>query len=98
MLMAERGLEPDPNKIPIGYEDLSYDGQLALNIYGKLGNRVYGDVGFTGKDFTVLPILIHYHSILDTDLLLEYLNVIDTFNINKSQEAMKKEMDKIKNK
>lgn len=96
--MAERGQDPDPDKIPVGYEDLMYDAQLALNIYGRLGNRVYGDVGFTGKDFTVLPILIAYHSILDTDLLLEYLNVIDTFNITKSQEAMKKEFDKMKNK
>ena len=98
MLMAERNLEPDPDKIPIDYEDLTYDGQLALNIYGKLGNRVYGDVGFTGKDFTILPILITYHSIQDTELLLECLNIIDTFNISKSQEAMKKEFDKLKNK
>jgi len=98
MLMAERGLDPDPDKIPVGYEDLMHDAQLALNIYGRLGNRVYGDVGFTGKDFTVLPILIAHHGIIDADLLLEYLNVIDTFNITKSQEAMKKEFDKMKNK
>ena len=96
MLMAERGQEPDLNKIPMDYTDLYYDAQLALNIYGKLGNRVYGDVGFTGKDFTVLPILIEFHGIKDIDLLLDYLNIIDSFNINKSQEAMKKEYDKLK--
>jgi len=96
MLMEQRGLEPDPEKIPIEYEDLMYDAQLALNIYGKLGNRVYGDVGFTGKDYTVLPILIKYHEIHDVELLLEYLNILDTYNINKSQEAMKKEFDKLK--
>lgn len=95
MLMAQRGQEPDPNKIPLSYEDLSYDGQLALLIYGKLGNRVYGDVGFTGKDFTVLPILIQHHEIIDADLLLDYLNIIDNHNINKSQETIKKMTDKI---
>lgn len=97
-MMEQRGLEPDPSKIPVGYEDLGYDAQLALVIYGKLGNRVYGDVGFTGKDFTVLPILIQYHEIIECDLLLDYLNIIDLYNINKSQDAIKKEMDKIKNK
>ena len=95
--MAERGLEPDPEKIPVGAEDLYYDAQLALNIYGRLGNRVYGDVGFVGKDYTNLPILIKFHEIVDTDFLLELLNVIDEHNIEKSQKAMKAEYDKIKN-
>lgn len=97
-MMEQRGEEPDPARIPVGYEDLNYDPQLALVIYGKLGNRVYGDVGFVGKDFTVLPILITYHEVIDTDLLLDYLNTIDSFNIAKSQASMKAEMDKIKNK
>jgi len=92
--MEQRGQQPDPEKIPIDYDDLGYDAQLALHIYGKLGNRVYGDVGFTGKDFTLLPILITYHEIIDTDLLLDYLNAIDAYNINKSQEAIKKITDK----
>lgn len=96
--MEQKGLEPDPDKVPVGYEDLGYDAQLALLIYGKLGNRVYGDVGFVGKDFTVLPILISYHEVIDTDLLLDFLNTIDNFNIKRSQDAMKAEMDKIKNK
>lgn len=96
--MAERGLEPDPAKIPIGYEDLSYDAQLSINIYGRLGNRVYGDVGFVGKDYTNLPILIQFHEIIDTDLLLELLNIIDEFNIGKSQKAISAEIDKVKNK
>jgi hypothetical protein len=97
MLMEERGLDPDPDKIPVGYEDLSYDAQLCLNIYGRLGNRVYGDVGFVGKDYTNLPILIKFHEIVNTDFLLEMLNIIDEYNVDKSQKAMKKEMDKIKN-
>lgn len=98
MLMEQRGLEPDPSKMPIDYEDLHEDGMLALHIYNKLGNRVYGDVGFTGKDYTVLPILISFHEIFDTDLLLDYLNVIDNYHIAESQKAIKAEYDKIKKK
>jgi len=96
--MEQRGQEPDPEKIPIDYEDLHYDAQLSLLIYGKLGNRVYGDVGFTGKDFTLLPILINYHEVIDTDLLLDYLNTVDNYYIEKSQKAIKAEIDKAKKK
>ena len=95
-MMEQMGREPDPDKTPLDYEDLCVDAQLALYLYNKLGNRVYGDVGFTGKDYTILPILIKHHEILDVDLLIDYLNVIDTFNINTSQEALKKELDKVK--
>lgn len=94
--MEQLGKEPD--KPPIGYEDLCPDCQIALNIYNRLGNRVYGDVGFVGKDYTNLPILIEIFEITNKDYLINLLNVLDTFNINQSQKAMKKMMDDIKKK
>lgn len=94
--MEQLGKEPD--KPPIGYEDLDPDCQIALNIYNRLGNRVYGDVGFVGKDYTNLPILIEIFEIINKDYLINLLNVLDTFNINQSQKAMKKMMDDIKKK
>ena len=97
-MMEQLGKEPELDKIPIDYEDLHGDCQVALYIYNKLGNRVYGDVGFTGKDFTLLPTLIAYHKIIDPDLLIDYLNTIDNHHINESQKAIKAEYDKIKNK
>lgn len=96
--MEQVGKEPDPDKIPIGLEDLSIDTQIAISIYNKLGSRIYGDVGFVGKDYTNLPILIEVYSIKDKELLIDLLNIIDTFNIQKSQEAIKKEFDKLKKK
>lgn len=94
--MEQLGKEPD--KPPIGYEDLHPDCQIALNIYNRLGNRVYGDVGFVGKDYTNLPILIEVFGITNKEYLIDLLNVLDTFNINQSQKAMKKMMDDIKKK
>ena len=96
--MKELGQEPDSKKIPLGFEDVPEDAQLAFNIYNKLGNRVYGDVGFTGKDYTNLPILIEIYRICDKDLLIDLLNVIDAFNINKSQKQLKKMYDDMKKK
>lgn len=96
--MEQVGKEPDPDKIPIGAEDLALDAQIALSIYNRLGSRIYGDVGFVGKDYTNLPILIEVYSIKDKELLIDLLNIIDTFNIQKSQEAIKKEFDKLKKK
>jgi hypothetical protein len=96
--MQELGQEPDYKKIPLGFEDIPNDCQLAFNIYSKLGNRVYGDVGFTGKDYTNLPILIEIYHIWDKDLLLDLLNSIDAFNINKNQKQIKKMYDDMKKK
>lgn len=96
--MAQRGEEPDPDRMPIDYEDLDVDSQTAVNIYSRLGNRVYSDVGFTGKDFTNLPILIESYGITNKEYLLDLLNVMDNHNIDKSQKAIKKMYDDMKKK
>jgi len=97
-IQEQLGKEPDPKHMPLGFDDLTEDAQLAFNIYNKLGNRVYGDVGFTGKDYTNLPILIQIYHIRDVDLLLDLLNTMDAYNINKSQKQIKKMYDDMKKK
>jgi len=97
-VVEEMGKEPDFDKMPLDYSDLCPDAQIAVNIYNRLGNRVYGDVGFVGKDYTNLPILIEIFQITNKDLLIDLLNVMDSVNIDKSQKAMKKMMDDIKKK
>jgi hypothetical protein len=97
-VQKQLGKEPDPKYMPLGYEDLPEDAQLALIIYNKLGNRIYGDVGFTGKDYTNLPILIERHNIYDTALLIDLLNVIDIYYIEKNQKQIKKMYDDMKKK
>jgi hypothetical protein len=77
---------------------LSPENKLAYNIYSMLGNRVYGDVGFIGKDYTNLPILIEIHEICDKHLLLTLLNVIEMHYIDKNQKQLKKMYDDMKKK
>lgn len=84
--------------MPLDFSDLHEDAQLAFAIYGKLGNRIYGDVGFIGKDMTLLPMIVEYYKIIDIDFLIDLINVIDEYHVDKSQKAIKQELDKIKKK
>lgn len=97
-VQRQLGKEPDPNKIPLGFDDIPPDCQLAFHIFSKLGNRVYGDVGFTGKDYTNLPILIEIFGIVDKSYLLDLLNVIEAHYLDKNQKQIKKMHDDIKKK
>lgn len=97
-IQAELGQEPDFSKMPLGFEDIPQEAQVALNIYNTLGNRIYPDVGFTGKDYTNLPILIDIYEIYNKKLLLELLTVIEAYYIDKNQKQIKKMYDDMKKK
>lgn len=97
-IQAQLGQEPDFSKIPLGFEDIPQEAQVALNIYNTLGNRIYPDVGFTGKDYTNLPILIDIYEIYNKKLLLELLTVIEAYYIDKNQKQIKKMYDDMKKK
>jgi hypothetical protein len=97
-IQAELGQEPDFSRMPLGFEDIPQEAQVALNIYNTLGNRIYPDVGFTGKDYTNLPILIDIYEIYNKKLLLELLTVIEAYYIDKNQKQIKKMYDDMKKK
>lgn len=90
------GQEPNPDEIPPDISDLPFEMQLAINIFNSLGDRVQAEIGFVGKDYTNLPILLEIYEIDDKDLVLEVLDYLDSRAIKKSSEAMKKERDKLK--
>ena len=97
-MMEQLGKEPVESEIPIAFEDLGEDIQSALNIFNLLGDRVQPEIGYTGKDYTLLPILIDNYGITDKELLVELLNWLDSRAIKKSNDQLKKEYDKIKRK
>lgn len=94
--MAQKGQEPNPDNIPIEYEDLALDCQIAVAIYNSLGNRIYPDIGFVGKDYTILPSLLDYYGIKDLPFLLDMLNILDADTIDKSQRSIKKAVEDMK--
>jgi len=97
-IQEQLGREPDMAKCPPGIEDFPEIVIDALNIYDRLGNRVYPDVGYIGKDFTNLPIYIQLYQIDNVELLMEILSRLDAQAIKSSQEHLKREYDKLKRK
>lgn len=95
-LCEQLGKEPNPKEIPPHITDLPEEIQLSINIFNMLGDRVQSEIGYIGKDYTNLPILLKMYGIEDTDLTLEVLDYLDSRAIQKSSEAMKKERDKLK--
>lgn len=89
-LMEQRGQEPDPKKIPLEFDDLSPDTQIAFSIYHRLGNRVDGNVGFVGKDYTNLPYFVEAYEINDKLYLLDLLVAIEVHYIKENQKAVEK--------
>ena len=95
-LCEQLGKEPNPKEIPPHITDLPEEIQLSINIFNMLGDRVQSEIGYIGKDYTNLPILLKMYGIEDTDLSLQVLDYLDSRAIQKSSEALKKERDKLK--
>ena len=96
--MEQLNQEPVDEEIPPDFEDLPDIVVLAINTFNSLGDRVYPEIGYVGKDYTNLPFFIDIYGIEDTEFFLEILSWLDSRAIKKSSEAMKKEYEKLKRK
>jgi len=90
--------EPDPEKMPPGFDDLPDIAQYAINTFNMLGDRVYPEIGYVGKDYTNLNIYLEVYKIEDKEFFLEILSWLDARAIKKSSEHLKKELRKIQKK
>ena len=97
-MCEQTGEEIDWEKCPPEIEDFPDSIFTALNIYHSLGNRIYPDIGYVGKDYTNLHILYDNYFVKkhEEDWLFELLLFLDERAIEESQKRMKSEMDKIK--
>lgn len=92
------GREPNQERCPPGIEDFPQIVLDGIEIFNFLGDRVYPEIGYIGKDYTNLPILMGLYQIEDKELLLEVLSRLDAEAIRVSQERLKREYDKMKSK
>lgn len=97
-MMEQLGREPVDEEIPPDFSDLPEIVVDALNTFNMLGDRIYPEIGYTGKNYTNLPFFIEVYDIQDTEFFLEVLSWLDSRAIKKSSEQMKKEYDKLKRK
>ncbi len=92
------GREPDMERCPPGIEDLPQEVIDAIEIFSSLGDRVYPEIGYIGKDYTNLPIFIDLYHIDNKELLMSILLRLDSAVIKSSQERLKQEHAKLKRK
>tara|TARA_B100000073_G_C23729775_1_gene570447 strand:+ start:1776 stop:2099 length:324 start_codon:yes stop_codon:yes gene_type:complete len=97
-MMDELGQEPKPEEMPPGIEDFPEIVIDAINTFNSLGDRIYPEIGYIGKDYTNLPLYIEMYKIEDTDTFLEILLRLDAEAIKTSQDKLKREYDRIKRK
>lgn len=90
--------EIDPEQCPPGIEDFPEIVVDAIEIFNSLGDRIYPDIGYIGKDYTNLDLLLKLYKIENKELLYSILIRLDSHAIKKSQEALKREHDKLKRK
>jgi hypothetical protein len=74
-MVEQTGEEIDWARCPPDIEDFPESILTAINIYNSLGDRIYPDIGFVGKDFTNLSLLYDLYLIKEheNDWLFELL-------------------------
>jgi len=99
-MCEQTGQEIDWDKCPPDWEDFPEIVTTTFNIFYSLGDRVYGDVGYVGKDFTNFDFLLNFYHIEKHQIEFVFNTILwlDSRAIKDSQERMKREMDRIKNK
>lgn len=97
-MCEQLGKEPNPDEIPPDWEDFPEIVQVAINTFNMLGDRVFPEIGYIGKDYTNLSEFMEVYEIQDREYFLDILNWLDSRAIKKSSEELKREYDKLKRK
>ena len=97
-MMEQMGEEPDWEKCPPDWGDFPELIVTTMNLFHSLGDRVYPDIGYIGKDYTNLSYYLEIYNVEDKEFFLELLTWLDSRAVQTSQEQMKREQDKLKRK
>ena len=95
-MCEQLGTDPDPLKMPPDLDDFPLVVQEALTIFNKLGDRIASDIGYLGKDYSILP--AYLENVEDKVTFLDVLSWMDGKVIMESAEEMKRAREKLKKK
>jgi len=77
MICEQMGVEPIPEEIPIDFEDLEYECQLAVKVFNILPDRIEGMGGsWLGKDFSGLGTFLEIYEIDDRKQFIELITIL----------------------
>ena len=100
-MMEQTGEEIDWDRCPADIEDFPHSVHTAMNIYNSMGNRLGSDIGYMGKDWTNLELLLEIYKIdkgIEREWCIDVLLFLDGETIRDSQQRMKAEHDKLRKK
>ena len=99
-MMEQMGEEPDWEKCPPDWEDFPEIVITSVNIFNSMGDRIFPDVGYVGKDYTNFNFFLELYGIEEhqKEYVSELILWLDSRAIEISQKKLKAEYDKIKRK
>ena len=94
------GKEINWEECPPDWEDFPQIVIDSVNIFHCMGDRIYPEIGYIGKDYTNWQFLLDNYSIQEhqTDYVFDLVLWLDSRKIEASQKKLKAEYDKIKRK
>lgn len=95
-LCEKLGQDPSEERCPPGYEDFPEPVQQAIEVFNKLGDRVYPEIGYMGKDYTSINLHMEVVGVTNKEIFLDTLIRLDAYMIKKSAEQLKKARDQAK--
>jgi hypothetical protein len=99
-MMEQMGQDPDWEKCPLDWEDFPEIVLTCMNIFNSMGERIYPEIGYIGKDYTNFDFLLEHYGIKkhQKEFIFETILWLDSRAIEIAQKKLKAEYDKIKNK
>jgi hypothetical protein len=99
-MMEQTGEEIDWERCPEDLGDFPESVIDAMNIFHSLGNKIYPEIGYIGKDFSNRDILFDLYNVKphQEDWIMELLLFLEGETVNEAQRKLKAEYDKIKRK
>ena len=99
-MMDQMNEEPDWDKCPPDWEDFPELVVTCMNLYHSMGDRIFPDIGFIGKDYTNFKFLLENYGLEEhqKDFVFDTLLWLDSRAIEASQKRLKAEYDRMKRK
>ena len=100
-MCEQTGQEIDWDRCPPDIEDFPEIVVDAIQIYHSLGDRMYPDIGFIGKDYTNLEMLYNLYKVTEPrqkEFIFEILLHIERRTQKESSDQIKAAYDKAKRK
>jgi len=99
-MMEQMGEEPDWEKCPPDWEDFPEIVITCINIFHSMGDRIFPEIGYIGKDYTNFEFLLKNYRIenYQKEFVFETILWLDSRAIEIAQKKLKAEYDRIKRK